>query len=690
MDKASGVYLTITDTSFTSGGTESMKIVVPMLTTKGDIGITRVTAKTYESLVGYDLSYNSNYYGLKKLLENMSYIDVWRLNQNAKMANAYFESADSEKAYDDDCETFEEIKNRDPQPLIAAGHKYVGDWQTSAIKFTPTESSTTQANENPSSTVSQTITLDDVSSTEKTIYDDSEIYSGCVFYNSSDNSIVGIIKANSDNSLKVYKVVDGEIVDDTITYSTTNTWTDGTNFFDSSMLTMEKPEGEAGTPVSIGKVRSYNSEFYTNVSNYWFKAEGFSSTSIVASTTAVTDEDIIAALDSASDIEISFVTYTSVASIEDNSIGDASWTDSVLTITLYDSMSKDTFWNIHTIPSTIVDWTMTVSKYESETYTVQNTYDFSTDTSSDIYWENVDFGDIQLFINGSIPSTMESIRSYFILEGGSNGDNSLIAASIDVSPLDTCGDNICLMNGITNYKIANRIASKCQSSKIHCFVDAPAYTSYIDLETWAKKITNGEYIAIGAKPDQSEDEDGNTIYVYPSVNYGLIFTSMYSNFSSLCYPPAGPTYGLISADDLLETDYEMYKNELKTNRINYQTTNSLGSMMWEQRTTYSLNTDLSYIAPVFIIDALSEQIVDFERQFNFRYMTKSDLLNQDSGLRAIFDSFVTKNFVYDYKINMPTYEEAQAAGRTLTIPMKVQVMKDSEVIELELEITNSL
>lgn len=687
MDKASGVYLTITDNSFTSGGTESMKIIVPMLLNKGAAGITRVTAKTYESLIGYDLSYNSNYYGLKKLLENISYVDVWKLNQNAKVANAFFETTSSDKEFDNDCDTFEEIKNRDPQPVIAVGHKYTGDWQTSAVKFAPTPSIVTQINEQPTSATFQEIVLDDVSKTEKDTFDDMEVYAGCEFYNSSDNSVVGVLSAEND---KLYKVVDGEVIKDEITYTKTNTWTDGTNFYDSSMVTMTEPEGDPDTPTSIGNMRLYNSEYYTKSDDYWFKVEGFTSTGFATEATAVTDTDVINALEAASDIAISFVTYTAVASVEDNSIGNAVWKGNKLTIILSATMSKDSFWNIHVIPSTITEWTMTVAKFADDTYTVQNQYDFSTDTSSDIYWEKVDFGDILLFIKGTVPASMTALRSYFTLEGGSNGDASIIAADIDTTVLDSCGDNICLMNGITNYKIANRIAAKCQSLKIHCFVDAPAYTSYIDLEKWAEKITKGEYVAIGAKPDQDEDSDGNIIYVYPSVNYGLIYASMYSNYSSLCYPPAGPSYGIISANDLLETDYENYKNELKTNRINYQTVNSLGSMMWEQRTTYSLNTDLSYIAPVFIVDALSEQIVDFERQFNFRYMTRTDLLNQESGLTNIFDSFVTKNFVYAYEIDMPTFEEAQKAGRTLRIPMKVQVMKDAEVIELELEITNSL
>ncbi len=803
MEKASGVYLTITDNSFLNSGTEWMKIVVPMLTNKGNVGLTRVTANTFKDLVGYDLDYNSNYYGLQKLLENMAYVDVWRINQEAKMANAYFMDKDSDKQYDNDCETFEEITMRDPVPLLGIANKWVGDWQTTAVRFSPTEDEWTISNQNANPSNVQVVNLEDVSKTEKTTYDDAEIYSGIVFYNSSNNAIVGIVKDDANGTPKVYKVIDAEIIDDEIVYKYTNTWTDGNgNFYGSQLNPMAEPEGEAGDPTVIGTVRNgtYNNTtdtwqlgtkiidkngavitpagtagspttvceayiadgteahlqegtvyltddsgttfyianelgqtfadtakteitgsdlltdltalytatsfgnleyvvyteaietgFYEKQDAYWFKVGSFTSGGIITEPNWETNADIIAALEAATDITISFVQYKEIESVTNNSVGTAVWDDqNNLTLTLYGLVSKDSFWNVHTIPAIITDWTMTVARYKDNEYTVQNIYDFSTDSASEIYWKEVDFGDLQFFLSGAIPSTMTKIRSYFTLEGGSNGKAGIVAIDIDVSPLDTCGDNICLMNGLTNYKIANRIATKCQQSKIHCFCDAPAYKSYIDLEQWSKRIVRGEYVAIGARPDQEENSRGETIYVYPSVNYGCIYSDMMESYGSLCYPPAGPTYGIISATDLLECDYDMYKNELKTNRINWQQLNDLGTMMWEQRTTYSLNTDLSYIAPTFIVDAVAERIVTFERQFNFRYMTRTDLLNQQSGLTAIFDEFVNKNFVYQYRVFVPSFDEAQRAGRTLRIKLQMMVAKDSEVIELELELTNSL
>jgi hypothetical protein len=154
------------------------------------------------------------------------------------------------------------------------------------------------------------------------------------------------------------------------------------------------------------------------------------------------------------------------------------------------------------------------------------------------------------------------------------------------------------------------------------------------------------------------------------------------------YPPAGFTYGTIAVENLIECDYENYGDELKTNRINWQRTKNRGSVMWEQRTTYALSTDLSYIAPNFIVDGLREQIVDFEEQFNFRYTSPTDLLNQESGLKQILDDYVTKGFVFKYELDVPTYAEAQAAGRTLTIKIGVAIAKDSEVIIINVNLNN--
>lgn len=804
MEKASGVYLTITDNSFIAqAGAQSMRVIVPMLTTKGKLGFNRVTANDFKDIVGYDLEYNSNYLGLSRILEYVSYVDVWRLNQESKLANAYFLTKTSDKEYVADAESIEDVTMMDPAPLLAVGNKSTGDWQTSAIKINPLHSETTQQNTNGTAVDPQIIKLNPVNKTEETKIGDISVLNGLLLYNSSDNAIVGAIKKNILDEYKLYRVVDGELIDDVIFIQETDTWKDGSKFYDSAMQEITEPEGDASEPVDIGVVRQstyqrtnsvwkmgdsfISSEFaptiepqgtasspvnlckafaengshthlvagtiyatndsgttyytvtklgatwndcvkveidasetdvltelssiygadefseidyiqysetlatgmYRNISDSWFKVKALLQSSIVTEGMREENPAIVAALEAASDETIQYIKYTEETFTTDNSVGTVEFNLDSTILTITTPPSKDSFWNIHTLPEVLTDWTLTLASYDGRNYSVKKTYNFSTDLESEIYVENVDFGDLFVQVNGSIPSDMTSIRNYFTLEGGSNGNDSLIATNIDTSILDNCGRNIMAMNGLTDYKVVNRIAGKIKENKIHVFADAPAYSSYIDVETWEKKLAKSEYLATGSRPDKVQISEDSYVYVYPSVNYVYILSQMLSNFGSLNFPPAGPTYGLINTEELIECDYEMYADELKTNRINWQRTNNVGTMMWEQRTTYELNTDLSYIAPVFIVDAVAEDVVTFEQQFNFRYMTPTDILNQDSGLTSILQDYVDKGFLYSFNLHMPTYEEAQKAGRTLVIPIEIVTTKDAEVIKINLILNNA-
>ena len=803
MDKESGVYLTINDNSFNTGGAANLKTIVTMLTTKGKVGLNYVTAQTYKDIVGYDLDYNSNYYGLAKLLEKVSYAYVWRLNQGAKLANAYFMSSTSDKESSDDAETFEDITQLDPKPILAVANKDVGNPGTTAIKFTPTPDTVSVPNEGATPTTPQTITLEDISSTESKELYGSTIKSGCILYDSTNSNVVAIIKENYDGDLRVYKVVDGEIVDDVITVDEFNIWSDGTNFYNGSMEVVEEPVGTPGEPNTIGTIRStnynvvddvwnigdkyYGSNFaeitpegtqgtavsicdiyiadgsedyltpgkwyatdnagtnfyeirtlgntwsstisveitsgtdaftelstlygnsafselkyypytrsvptgnYTKLLTSWYKVFSFTSSMLVTASEPETNADIIAALDAASDITISHIIYTHEYIGQINAIGSAAWdNENVLTLVLTGQPSKDSYFTARTIPVDIKNWTVTISDFTDNQYKIKQTVDISTNPESDIYWEKIDFGDLQFSITGNIASNWQAVRDYFTIDNGSNGSNNIVASEIDLKPLETSGCNVLAMNGITNYKVINKIASKAENFYIHVFADAPAYSIYTDVENWEKNIYRSEYLATAGRPDEVEiDENGTKILVYPSANYVCILADMLTNYGWLCYPPAGPTYGGISVESLMECDYENFGNELKTNRINWQRSTNNGTMMWEQRTTYALNTDLSYIAPVFIVDQIREQVVTFEEQFTFRYATPTDLLNQESGLNKILEDLQTRGFVYSYKVTVPTFAEAQKAGRTLKIYIEVAIMKDSEVIEIELNLVNA-
>lgn len=638
MDKASGVYLTITDNSINNSGNNVMRYVIPMLTTRGELGLNRVTADDFKEIIGYDLEYNSNYYGLSKILEGVSYVDVWRLNQNTTLANAYFTSITEDPESMVDAETFDDVTEISGC-VFAAAAKTTGDYGNLCFKFTPKSSSTSFINENPTTTNPQTINVEDCNENETMVFNDRTVLAGLIIYNSTDDSIVGVVTVDEAGTYEPVTPLGTENPHDEGWYE------EGTDP-GTYVLTED-------TTVDVSKT------YYELIT-----ATGYNCHKVV-------DGEIQAAT-------IGTVTFDS---------------ETGMTMELTNSFSKDTFWNFRIIPERITEWDLTIAYYDDrkDIYTVEHVYELSTDSESPDYWKKLDFGLIQIYIDesGSFSSPDAKIRDYIMVEGGSNGLTEIVPAEVDTTALDVCDANILLMNGITDYRIVNRIAGKCETKKIHLFADAPAYTSYIDTQMWASKVKRSEYVAIGSRPDQSVLADGTTIYVYPSVNYAAIFAAMFANYGNLNYPPAGPTYGNIAAEDLIKCDYDMYKDELKTNRINWQRSDNIGTMMWEQRTTYALDSDLSYIAPTFILDSVAEQLVNFERNYNFRYMTPEDLYNQETGLNNILTNFVNAGFLYRYEMKFPTFQEAQAAGRTLTIKVGIVIMKDSEIINIDLVLNNA-
>lgn len=584
MDKASGVYLTISDESIQVGGTQNLNIIVPMVTVKGDIeNLNVVTIDNFKDVLGYDLKYNSRYVGLERILNSVSQVKVWRINQHASLANARFVDKISAKSSVVNARNIYDVIGVDEssKPLLAVGNKFCGDWQTTAVKFAPTEFVDSCENQNAVESNPQIIELNDVSDSETKLFGTRTINGGCVFYNSTDNLVVGVIIDD-----KVYKVVDGEI--------------------------------------------------------------------------------------------------------ESDFVGTATFEDKKLKISLTSSLSDDTFWKVHTIPYEISDWNLVVAEKVGNAFNVQKTYEFSVNPESEIFFENVDFGDLFVSIKGSLPQDWNTIRDFFTLDEGSNGDKNIKSINLDTKLLINSGCNILIGNQVSDdFGFINKIASVCHSNHIHGFFDTPICKNYSDVEAWAKKIISSEYVVVCSRHDTTKDENDKIIYIAPSTSYAYIYANMMKNHGSLCFMPAGNTYGTIAVENLMDCDFEMYKDYLKTNRVNWQRARNNGIVMWEDRTKYALNSDLSYINSVFIVDALREQIVDFEENFNFRYITRDDLINQDSGLTAILDDFITKNFLYSYTLKVPTYDEAQKSGRTVKIRIEIVIMKDGQVINIDLVLKNA-
>jgi hypothetical protein len=339
------------------------------------------------------------------------------------------------------------------------------------------------------------------------------------------------------------------------------------------------------------------------------------------------------------------------------------------------------------------------------------TREFSFDPAEDNFYKKVDFGDLVLWFSGDVVSTgfTASLGTWILLAGGAEGSHQLTAVSVGAySDIIARSDsNVIVLNGLTqDIEIINKFIGICDElGTKSVFIDVPDFTGvgvdsdmeftvndgaiiYSECEDWVKDLTPSENAQVVAVPDRSTTDSG-VVYIWPSVNLFKIYAQMYSDHGNVNYPPAGYTYGVISVSNLMDSDFDLYGDELKTNRINYQMIGPRGSVMWEQRTLYPLNSDLSYANTVHILRDIKYRVMEFMSNFNFRYSTPMDLLNIASGLDSILGEAKRNLFLVNYVLEVPSFEEAQAAGRELEILIDVSVINDMEVIRLKVNLQNA-
>lgn len=345
-------------------------------------------------------------------------------------------------------------------------------------------------------------------------------------------------------------------------------------------------------------------------------------------------------------------------------------------------------------------------------------YDFSLDPDSKIFYEKAFFNGLSLGFKGETFPTDEAFfvdiasglpdenMDKYKLFSGSNG--SPITSALDVSSIfpaiDKSSANVVVMNGFIEDPQADKaviqaIGSYCGKQDRSVLFDAPVIVdahgilrANEDLFDWAKSLLNkdtGQYAQVAARPDVVKI-DSQDILVQPSVFLFQIYANMFANYGHINFPPAGNSYGSVMANSLLDSDFYLYGDELKTNRVNYLTDTSRGVCMWEYRTLYNQGeSDLSYANTPFILRDLKGRLMSFMENFTFRYSTPMDLLNIQSGLDSILGYFVQNFFLVNYTLHVPSFEEAQAAGRELDIDISVAVINSADVITLRVTLQNA-
>ena len=110
------------------------------------------------------------------------------------------------------------------------------------------------------------------------------------------------------------------MVDATGTYGTGSEaqthdiWKIGTTFYNSDLSTGTAPAGSAGTPVDLGDVViATDTKWYMKDSDSWYEVVELETDQAVLSTTAVSDETLLAELEAATAAELDYVEYTEAA-----------------------------------------------------------------------------------------------------------------------------------------------------------------------------------------------------------------------------------------------------------------------------------------------------------------------------------------------------------------------------------------
>jgi hypothetical protein len=353
-------------------------------------------------------------------------------------------------------------------------------------------------------------------------------------------------------------------------------------------------------------------------------------------------------------------------------------------------------------------------KIDADNFRVIEFKEFSFNEADSNFWRKVSLSDVVFGFKEGTTGLHASIKGQkVILEGGDNGD-SIESLTVDglnplLSVLDESSANVIVGNGFSaKVGLCSALVEAGAQRIMSVFIDNPDLTSPDNPEAagdmvfnendevlkaqncikWTSGLIKSEYCQTVAVPDVVETSVGE-VYIWPSVNLFKIYARMFQNYGHVRYPPAGPSYGAISISKLLKSDFKLYRDELKTARINYQMVGSKGPVLWEQRTTYGLDSDLSYASTVFILRDLRLRLSDFMENFSFRFTTPTELLSIRSGLDSILSAFKRELFLVGYTLTVPSYKEAQAAGRDLDIYISVSVISDSEVINLRVSLENA-
>jgi hypothetical protein len=650
--RGSGVYSTEVDESFQSFDTVNLRFMVPMMTKKGEVGkLNTVSIGDFKKKVGYDIEYNGNYLGLGMLLGSVTQVDVFRMNKGAHFGNVAIFNDGTSYSVDgvEDLDVMEAAECLRLEEALVV----VSEGVASTLTYAVNESI------KPGSVyirVEGTLIAVDDGLGEFTPETGYAGITGTVNY------------VTGDVALSIPELVSDEFpgLESTMSYI---------HDADLSLIVAMKTPGDWD-------------KLAVRMSRYYDQYESIQSATAVSVTLPHSLSDLMGAY-RLKDISGNIIATTGALSgnlwtvtgvgLGEGITGTVARDTKIVTLTLPGPMvSGGPVALIHEYiqndPYYLVEVLRKVTIGQSTSYIKAEFAKVSFVETLDNYVENVTFENIQLIKVGPVAFTSTSEIDLLYGDDGSIPS----AAEMNFNQVDPSSFNMICMNGVIGAAMVSAFIQYFeQYNKITLF-DIPNVETFVAAKLYASMV----YASKNALAYWVSDLRmvGNKEYsIYPSVNAALTYARMFRATGYLNYPPAGYQYAAVAAEKLLSTDAGINAAQLKIAKINYVTMRSAGPVIWEHRTRYAFESDLSYASTVVSLIALQSRCKAFADNFPFRFVTPEILIQLRSGLEAIMADYLQRGFIWMGDVVLPSFEEVKKSGaRFMDIYCNVKFAEDGQ------------
>jgi hypothetical protein len=673
----SDVYIQITDQSISLPGGATLKGVAFGFSPKGPVGqLLELNASTFKDIIGYDINTYPEMIGLSMMLQNVPTMEFIRVNKNPYIANKYllggtFQSLAQVK-------TLEQIQVLEPDFYVA--HTTPGNWGKFAVAIQKSGGQLRKDIDIAGATSTTPVTA----VTQVPDNDFFDTHTTSVYKNlylalqTSPNAPSAFVKTavnvTGKHDIVEWRTVPTDqpnphylgVVDFDTTLPNVSVSIDAwcashsiTPVADDFVNNLDSMNSGGSSPSTTPTVWKYDGTVWTNT-NDAIETPPYTTQIVVPIQQWVIVGDV--------GIDISSASFTITQPLEaGNDVAIMSYSSSPVTYKLLYAKDNEGTWE------------------------VQNNYTFSLTPEDDNYYKKISMDDLAVEFKGDAIADTFDYGTYLSLDNGDAGSVPLTVDYLDlVGLLDDSNANVAVLNGLTQDQgIISIFGEKFKDKRCTFLVDAPPFARWADLKLWQSTLAPAtEYMQLYAVPDQTELENGNIAFIWPSVYAFNVYANMQGTYNSINYVPAGYPNGAIGATDLLKTDYHLHTDELKQLKVNYLRVGTQGPVIWEQKTRYPKLSDLSYAHTVAILRDLQQRLVAYMEGFLFQFTSPENLLIMQTGLQMILDNMVANRFLATYLLVVPSFEEAQRAGKVLDIKIQVAVMQDSEVINLNIILRN--